>query len=372
MRIAFDQQAFCRRPYTGISRYITRLAEELSSFADLQVRIFAQPHVNALLAPLPQTLVSGFYLKRHPRPARPLIRQLSRHMSAKAIRHWKPDIVHETYYSRWGIPGSNCPVLITVHDMIHELFPEHFHRFDRITMQKRAAVQRADHIISVSDSTRKDLIRLLGVPAERITVVHLGVDLPNIDAWRQAEPNLGFDLPTRPFLLYVGERSGYKNFSLLLQAYCESLTINTDFDLVAFGGGAPSSVEIDWIHALGFSNRIHFRSGDDRRLAFVYSTANLLVYPSKYEGFGLPPVEAMSLGCPVICSNRGSLPEVVGDAAQQFDPDSLDDLTNAITRVALDSEVRANLIERGRRRAAQFSWQRCAKNTAKVYEQLCR
>ncbi len=162
----------------------------------------------------------------------------------------------------------------------------------------------------------------------------------------------------RPFLLYVGLREGYKNFHRLLAAYSRSQLLKRDFDLVCFGGGALGGEERSRARDLGVPTaRLRYVSGGDEALAQLYASAAALVYPSVYEGFGIPPLEAMSVGCPVICSNSSSLPEVVGDAAELFDPLDEDQIRSAMERVVMSEGLRKDLSERGRRRCALFSWQ---------------
>jgi glycosyltransferase involved in cell wall biosynthesis len=179
------------------------------------------------------------------------------------------------------------------------------------------------------------------------------------------------DTKSKPYLLYVGHRGGYKNFEGFLRAYASSLWLSDNFNVVCFGGGIFSRDEVALIKSLRLSmNHVIQVNGGDNKLASVYRDAALFVYPSLYEGFGIPPLEAMSLGCPVACSNTSSIPEVAGDAAEYFDPYDLDSMRTAMELV-LSSEVRLNeLIKLGKFRCARFSWDRCAKETLSVYKGL--
>jgi glycosyltransferase involved in cell wall biosynthesis len=249
--------------------------------------------------------------------------------------------------------------------MIHELYPEFFHAWDRTRDEKRAAVARADHIVCISEHTRQDLIRLLDVPAEKTTVVHLGFALTHSKIADLAKPH-------RPFILFVGARGGYKNFDRLLKAYAERPILHDSYDLVAFGGGSFSAREQELIRTLGLTERqVRQLGGDDAVLSALYQQASLFVYPSLYEGFGIPPLEAMSLDCPVICSNTSSMPEVVGNAAVQFDPHDVDSIANALEAVITNPTLQADLRRRGRERLHAFSWHRCALETLKVYRKVC-
>jgi glycosyltransferase involved in cell wall biosynthesis len=280
------------------------------------------------------------------------------------MRRFAPDIVHETYYSHTRTAPSSSKVVLTVFDMIHERFPAYFSSWDPLQREKVAAVQRADHVICISEHTRRDLVQLLGVEEAKTSVVHLGFSLTG------AGEQLA-EVPPRPYLLYVGARGGYKNFEGLLKAYSRSHALCRDFDLVAFGGGVLTPQERALIVELGLdTSKVRQMGGPDSVLAGLYRSAALFVYPSLYEGFGIPPLEAMSFNCPVACSNTSSIPEVVGDAASFFDPESTDSMVAAIESVLNHDKVRKELIAKGQQRILQFSWEKCAVQTQNVYRSI--
>jgi glycosyltransferase involved in cell wall biosynthesis len=208
------------------------------------------------------------------------------------------------------------------------------------------------------------LIQLHGVAREKTSVIHLGFTLSKANA--PVVPSV-----SRPFLLYVGSRAGYKNFAGLLQAYASSPDLLKHYLLVAFGGGALTATELDLARKLGIpaGQLVQIPGGDDV-LAGLYRQAAAFIYPSLYEGFGIPPLEAMSFDCPVVCSNTSSIPEVVGDAALLFDPLSPERMAEAICATVGDEATRQRLIARGRKRVKQFSWAACAQQTMSVYERV--
>jgi glycosyltransferase involved in cell wall biosynthesis len=176
---------------------------------------------------------------------------------------------------------------------------------------------------------------------------------------------------TRPYLLYVGHRAGYKNFRLAVEAYAASPALREAFDFVTFGGFAMADAELEWIARLGLrADSVVRIAGSDLELARAYRHARMFVYPSRYEGFGIPPLEAMSSGCPVACSDNSSIPEVVGDAAVLFDAADGDSIRDAMERVGFDESLRARLIEAGHARVRQFSWDQCVAATMAVYRRM--
>ena len=179
-------------------------------------------------------------------------------------------------------------------------------------------------------------------------------------------------LPTRePFLLYVGNRGGYKNFLRLLEAYGTSPQLKMGYELICFGGGAFHADELETMRTLGLvSGQVSQLGGDDQMLAKLYEHASAFVFPSLYEGFGIPPLEAMSHDCPVVCSNTSSIPEVVGDAGEYFDPADTESMRAAIERIVTSDSHRNLLIAKGRERLKHFSWDRCAIETLDIYRKL--
>lgn len=365
MRVVYDHQIFSSQRYGGISRYFFELAKSLSEFAvdGLSINVNAPFYVNNYLTAAPASLhVFGKHLPVF-RGVERFCRRTNAMCSPVSMRALRPDIVHETYYSSHSLVPRSSRTVITVYDMIHELFPQSFPAEDRTSISKRQAVKRADHVICISEHTRQDLVRLFDVPVEKTSVVHLGFSLTTSD----------FDeglVPARPYLLYVGMRGGYKNFEILLRAYASQRWLKENFDLVAFGGGEFTSEEYAMIERLGVVAQVRQQGGGDDILAARYKRAALFVYPSLYEGFGIPPLEAMSYGCPVVCSNTSSIPEVVGTAARMFDPYSIESLVAAILDVLQSTDACEELRTLGLARVNEFSWHRCALETHSIYRRV--
>lgn len=372
MRIAIDCQTFCHQTYGGISRYFVRLAQGLLASGQ-DAKVFAPLHRNSYVAELPPTSVSGRQLPYFPPGTTRLFVLLNQRIANPRMRAWKPDLVHETYYSGGARRRyDSFPRVLSVFDMIHELFPLNFPRRDQTSKRKRDSVNRADHIICISHTTRNDLIRLFGTPEERVSVVHLGFETFPSQASQASVTNFLGGCGA-PFVLYVGNRGGYKNFYGLLRAFAASERLMANFGIVAFGGGPFSGRERTAIDDAGFRpGQVRHYMGSDEVLGALYDQARAFVYPSLYEGFGLPPLEAMAHRCPVVCSNASSIPEVAGDAAEYFDPTSLESIGDALERVLYSASAAEALVRRGVERLNHFSWQRCADETLAIYHRLGR
>lgn len=362
MIVLYDAQIFRQQRYGGISRYYCELATRIArDDAAVTVRVLAPHHRNEHLAGLPAPLVVGWPSARWQRVGK-FARLVARVVERRTAAKLQPDVIHETYYKGPLLQYPGALRVSTVHDMIHERFASHFRARDPTPEAKRRAVARADHVICISECTRRDLIEFLRVPESKISVVYLGASLSPV-----AQPAASGGAP---YLLYVGERGGYKNF-LGLAAAVGASPLLRDLRIVCFGGGDLVAAEWQAIDRAGIARaRIVQCSGDDTELARLYSGALAFVYPSLYEGFGIPPLEAMACDCPVVCSNAGSIPEVVGDAGEYFEPTDLDSMRHALESIAGSSELRDRLRQRGRERRLRFSWDRCAAETLALYRRL--
>lgn len=366
MKIAFDFQAFSQR-FGGVSNYFVNLAANLRVLGN-DVKVISPIYQNQYLVKLSQGLRNGFYLQGYPRHTKRLIKGFNQLFSPLLIDQYDPIILHETYYS-----SSFCSLrssqkrVITVFDMIHEKFPEYFPRGDSTIIDKKNAIDRADQVICISNKTRDDLLHFYSIPSEKISVIHLGFDAPlnpSISLANKKESKKSNNL------VYIGSREGYKNFRQFVTAFSQS-RLCRDFKLLIIGGGNLSSEELGLMHSLGLNlNQIEHVSAEPHELERYYSDSAALVYPSIYEGFGLPPLEAMAYGCPVISSNAGSMPEVLGDAASYFDPMSADSISSAIESVVYSPDTSRELSKRGLKQVSNYSWEKCALQTKLLYESL--
>lgn len=365
IKIAYDYQAFALTPYSGISRYFYEVSKFIGQLEDCEVSIVAPLYKNQYIKDSPLGMVVG---QRYDKLQDLL--GITSSINRNKSKHWfyenSPDILHETYYNSYDLSSPNCKTILTVYDMIHEKFSNGMNASERkVSDIKKRSIKRANQIICISENTKKDLLEIFDVDPDRVSVVHLGCSLT------VAIDLLESPIVTVPYLLYVGARGYYKNFKTLLQAFAISNKISNEFKLVCFGGDEFSRSEKMEINRLKIKEDkiIHFK-GDDRLLANLYTNATAFIYPSLYEGFGIPPLEAMHLSCPVICSTAASIPEVVGEAGYYFDPHSSEDIVSAIESVAFSQEARKKLIEQGLKRITEFSWGKCAQETYSIYKSV--
>jgi glycosyltransferase involved in cell wall biosynthesis len=359
-QIIYTPDIFSLQRVGGISRYICELVRHLQA-EDWDMRIMAGIHLNRCIRDVSK--VSGVYLPRlGPGLGHNRLR-LNYFFCRRAAAQSPSAVIHQTYYSAEKFPSSH-PVVITAHDLTDELYP------DRPTALapgiKRQNCLEADHVIAVSENTKKDLIEIFNVPPDKISVIYLADSLEHpVDT---STPPAAAD---PPYLLFGGARDDYKNFKRLVQAIGQSNFLKNTFRLIAFGGGPFSKEEAEFISAAGMANKVTQVNGADPELARSYRQASAFVYPSLYEGFGLPIVEAMGQNCPVLCSDPGgSVPEIAGDAAAYFDGREIDDI-----RLTLEANLRSpsrltELRNAGKNRHKFFSWTKCATETGAVYGRL--
>jgi glycosyltransferase involved in cell wall biosynthesis len=271
------------------------------------------------------------------------------------------------------------PAVITVHDLGHRYFPQAHPTAARLytDLTTRYSARRARHVLADSLSTQRDLIAFYGTKANKVQVVYPGVDpalAPVRDEARLTAVRARYRIPG-PYLLYLGSIQPRKNLARLIEAYAAWLPQATPQRYLVLAG------QFGWLYegiaaaarGLGLEEWVLFPGYiDDEDIAALYSGADAFLFPSLYEGFGLPVLEAMRCRVPVLCSNTSSLPEVAGDAALLADPLDTAALTAALSQIMTDRALRAALIEKGVAQAARFTWERAARQTLAILEEAGR
>ncbi|NNE96970.1 MAG: glycosyltransferase family 4 protein [Acidimicrobiales bacterium] len=277
----------------------------------------------------------------------------------EAWRRSSDDVVlHRSYFYRTR-HVSGVPVVVTIYDLIAELFPDERVNSPGVVEARARSIEMADHVLAISETTRRDAIRHYGIDPARITTTPLASGL----AIRGSAA--GGDRRSTT-VLYVGKRDGYKNFDALVDAVGDP-AVPPDINLVAYGGGRLTKAEQRRLAEKGLAGRVTHIEPDPAQLDRLYRTAMAYVCPSKYEGFGLPVVEAMERACPVIVADAGALPEVADGAALSFDPDDPAQLTKHIVDLHEQPELRHQLSVAGEQQSSFFSWTRTAETTMAGY-----
>ena len=357
MKVFFDYTIFTLQRFGGVSNYIVNLVENFSDQVDpLIISLFYKNYYlkNSNFA---DKLI--FYNK-----VGSLIKYVNRvnkiYFDYK-LKNKNPDIIHLTYFNEKNFYASKAKKVITEYDLIKEKFyAKKYH--DQIEYKKKL-FEKIDQIICISSNTKKDLQQKYSIDASKISVVHLAVNKDK-DVRKRS-------LNIRPFILYVGLRQRYKNFINAIKAYARSNKLKLNFDFVCFGGGNFSKTEEELFRSLSLDrSRIHYFEGDQLDLNYFYQKARIFIFPSLYEGFGIPLLEAMNMECPVLCSNSSCFPEIVGDAAVLFDPTDIESLEFKMEKLIYDDQLLLNLKKKGNDNLNNYNWKKCAYETEKLYKKI--
>jgi glycosyltransferase involved in cell wall biosynthesis len=355
IRVAYDAQIFRLQSRGGVSRYFTELMCAYRSEPHLGVesvfrsRLIASRHLAD--AGLGRRWVVHPQLLRYAAPVLP-----------SGLRsHQSVDLVHHTYYLTRDLEGSwEVPRITTIHDMMPELMPEFFPKGNPHSA-KREYVALSSGLVFVSETSRRDLFHLFGFQDVPTAVAHLapsGVFYPRPSLSARGDH----------YVLFVGVRGGYKEFDTLLRALGQIRS--PSLSLVAVGGGALSHRELARVEELGLLGRVRQEASADEQLANLYSGADALVMPSRYEGFGLPVVEAMASGCPVVLSDIDAFVEIADEAARYFPVGDAGALAALLDQIHGDAELRRTSRETGLSRIKDFTWARTARRTADLYHEV--
>ena len=358
MRVLLDEQIFATQAVGGISRMFAELAHSFASGKPGGVN----------LLPFRTPIVNRYILENEDLRAALNARQARNAWTALAADfadvkvETKADVVHSTFYLAHGLRvSSKSKRVVTVHDMIPELIPRFRRRLDLLTL-KRRYVQTADQVICVSESTKQDLLKVYGLIRAPIHVVHHGVS----PRFRPDVSKADF-LPKR-YLLFVGHRHQYKDALVLFRAFHLLVQQDDDLELLCVGGDNFTVSERALFDELGIQEKVKQRFVEEADMPSAYAHAEAFVFPSHFEGFGLPTLEAMASGTPAILARATSLPEVGAQAAVYFDPGDHQELADVIGQVLNSTNFRTSIVDQGLRRSQEFDWQSAAEKTRGVYE----
>ena len=364
MKILFDHQKFTTQQYGGISRYFANIIQQIKQSKDFTCEIGLTYSQNHYLKPnfseLDNYLTTLLSSKRLAQKLYDINEAYSKYL----VGQNDFDIFHPTYYDSYFLPKLKKPMVTTIHDMTYEKLPEYFWAQDPLTHDKRLNTERADAIIAISETTKNDLLEYHDVDENKISVIYHGIDLDTLLIYEPVK-----NLPEN-YLLYVGDRSGYKNFYLFIDAFKMLSEKYTDINLVLTGGGKLGIADQELFYRLKLSERVTHINVTDGQLNFLYQNALLFVYPSLHEGFGLPILEAFKASCPILLSNTPCFKEIAADAVDYFEPYSVDDLFYKIESFLTDSTKKFSLIKKGNIRLQNFPLDESIRKTLDLYRSL--
>ena len=360
MNILYDHSIFRLQRYGGISKYFYELIKRFIN--ENNIHLFKGININEYNLEQYKDKFASYtnYKISEVKYAGFFTNKINNIWFDKIYSKMSNGIYHPTYYRMNLKKFDKIPVVLTVYDMTYELYPQYFWNSKFVIQSKKNSIEHADAIICISENTKKDLLRFYDVPEDKISVVYMGCS-------SDTKIYQNINVSKKPYLLYVGDRSvPYKNFWKFFESYTKYLS--DKYNLVLFGNDFSKQERMFMVNN-NIQNKVIRLQGNDTLLSNVYHKAYCLVYPSLYEGFGIPLIEAMSNGCPVTVSNASSLPEVAGKACMMFDPLYESEMVESILSV---QDHRSWLIENGYKQAKKFSWDKTAFQTMKVYASVTK
>ncbi len=350
MKILFDHSIFLHQKVGGISKYIVKLNENLNKREKIS-KIFCPISINYYLKNTNVEKDNLLYISKIPLFSRKLIFFINNFLTLIYFYIYKPNFIHLSYYNNF-YNFFKIPYVLTVYDLTHE-------KTKRLTqnLDKKKVIFNAKKIFCISNNTKKDLIKYYNIKSSKIRVTYLGI-----------EQNTFHKLRKKKYLLFVGSRSSYKNLHNLLVAFSKSIYLKKNYKLIVFGDRNFTDDEIFLLNKLKINKKVIFKTGNDQDLKKYYTNASLFVFPSKYEGFGLPLLEAMRFGCSVVCSNIAVFKEVAGNSCFYFNPNNAINIKTTLERALKSHSLRRKKIKQGFQQIKKFTWKKTAVNTYKEYK----
>lgn len=375
IKILFDHQIFDSQRIGGISRYHFEIISRLKENSILPVKVSQNEYLkNASFITLENDKYSfeNFFPNKNFKGKGKLFNIRNKIFKKKPISNKDEvikklkeqdfDVFHPTYYDTYFLEYLNKkPFVITIHDMIYEKYPELLADSQQIIENKKVLIKNAEHIIAISENTKKDIIDLYDIDKSKISVIYHGSSLKQ-KSNTKINPKEKFGT----YILFTGSRAIYKNFYFMINAICEYIK-EKNINIVCTGGSFTSQ-EIEIFNALKIQNNIFYYYVPDNELYSLYHNAAAFIFPSYYEGFGIPILEAFEAECPLVLSNASCFPEIAGDAAYYFEPKSKKELITAIEKAIDDSSSKK--IKKGLEILKQFTWEESAKKHLEVYRNI--
>jgi glycosyltransferase involved in cell wall biosynthesis len=386
MKVLYDHQIFSSFAFGGVSRIFIELMNAFSHDPEIDFKLSIQYSDNEYFKNSGQNIHLRPYLKRisgggrMALPARMagniIVNRINKYRkyknrkySEKTISEGQFDVFHPTYFDPYFLYSlHNKPFVLTVYDLIYELFPEYYPRSRKFLAGKSLLIQKAAKIIAISESTKTDLMKYYELPREKIKVVYLANSLKN-ETSLPLKSISDLKLPEH-YLLYVGNREMYKNFLFFIESIVPLLTEDKTLFVLCAGGKDFSQTEKRFFRTWDVERKLQYSPVNDALLTTLYENALAFVFPSLYEGFGIPILEAFACNCPVLISNTSSLPEIAGGACLSFDPKDKTSILDAVKQILSNESLRIELRKKGKERVKFFSWEHTAEETKRIYESI--
>lgn len=287
--------------------------------------------------------------------------QINKKYSQAKIKFGSYDVFHPTFYEDYFIGKIKRPYVITIYDLINERYPQYFQANDEFIARKKALMENASRVIAISENTKKDIIEYFNISESKIDVTYLAESLSPIQS------SIVNNLPAR-YLLFIGKRGGYKNFDCMYKGVKDLLTKDNDLCLVCAGGGGFSAAELEQFRKDKVDHKIKYISfSKNEELKFLYENAVCFIFPSLYEGFGIPVLESFASGCVACISQSSSLKEIGGKAALYFDPNSSDDIKRVVEQT-LSLSKGNKFVDEGLQELKKYNWKKTTEQTLDVYK----
>ena len=368
MKVLYDHQTFTGTQYGGISRYFYELMNAFKGRNDVEFELSLKFSNNEYLRDVNYSNHIGYQYFANNFRINQVFSRLNRLYSSARLASGNFDIFHPTYYHSYFLDKiGKKPLVLTFHDALSEKYGKQYPVLgEGLSELKQRLLQRADVVISVSEATKRSILEYFDVDEAKIKVVPLG----NYFVKPALATTAPLNVPER-FILFVGKRDFYKNFNRFFEAVAPILLKDKDLQLVCAGGGNFESEEIQIIHERVLQSQVRYQPiFDDTTLIQLYEKAQVFVFPSLMEGFGLPILEAMSCGCPVAVTTGTSFDEIAEDAAMYFNAEQTDSIKTAIERVVYDDVLQSAMRAKGYGRVPLFKAETTAQKTLEVYKEL--
>ena len=360
MKILFDHLCFMQK-FGGVPKYFVELIKRLpQEDVILTIHYSNNEHLKDLAIDRLHPFFPKLSFKGKPR----IESEFGKLFSISQIIRNKFDIYHQTHYDPYAFNFLNRSVkkVTTIHDMNYWTIPEYYRRNSRLMRNQILSAQKADFIITISNNTKADISKYLNIPQDKIAVIPHGIDknqYDHVEAYKSRNS----------YILYNGSRNKYKNFEGFIKSFAKLKIMHRD--LLLFCAGQPAREhELRLLKYLEIENSVKFYQATDQQLISLYKGAKVFVFPSFYEGFGLPILEAMASNCPIALSNTSCFPEIAGDAGAYFNPYDTDEIARVIHNIIINEEFSNDLRKKGTNRIKNFSWEKSAQRHLEVYQSL--